>query len=310
MRIQQITPVCYRNINKTAQIPFSPNFGEVDYAGGFCDGFFRKTVPENENWYINHALKKSKKLGIKEFKQLSLIEKHQIRKKTNPEIREAADNSVRVGLALKQELDKTYGKDKYTFISIGTSPSGIGRIMEFSGVETKYLPISNLREIKTTKEILDKNPNIDKYKNFLEEQGITQEQIDKSDKTMLFFDFTSTGHSLYMFQKMMGELFGIDTDSKKVCFIPINKELNSIQTSKTSPHVTKREISEYVGKYMGACEIDKMGGIPHLSYDELEEINDCKNDENKESKLFNFFVIDRLRNLGFMENNPRNDNSL
>ena len=54
----------------------------------------------------------------------------------------------------------------------------------------------------------------------------------------------------------------------------------------------------------------KIGGIAHLPISQLDEINECKNFESLDAKMYNFALIDKLSKKGILKNNPNNKNSL
>ena len=53
--------------------------------------------------------------------------------------------SVHSAIQMKEYFDEEYGKDGWAFVSIGTSPAGIGKALEFMGEDVRYVPISDLR---------------------------------------------------------------------------------------------------------------------------------------------------------------------
>ena len=72
------------------------------------------------------------------------------------------------------------------------------KFIEFMGVETHYLPISNFR-LFTEPTIFSMIKNQEKgrkaYGKFLKSQGISRAEIEKSDKAYVFYDYYSTGKS-------------------------------------------------------------------------------------------------------------------
>ena len=191
------------------------------------------------------------------------------------------------------------------FVCIGTSPAPLARVLEFSGVETKYLPITGLRpyyEDDAYKKFTDKFSN---YQTFLNEQGLSKEEIENSDKKYLFYDYTFTGRSLHVFKQMMKENFGLDlpnvhySSADYLCYSSCAKKIDPPEYA-----------INYVKKYMLESFSETIGGVPHLAIERIDAIEECKNFEMKTAKEYNFALIDRLHKLGKLKNNPNNKNSL
>lgn len=247
---------------------------------------------------------RSKKFTIENYNSLSKLEK-QVLRCSGTEAKEAAEKSLEMGLKVKEHLDKIYGEGKYVYVSIGTSPSGVGRVLEFMGVETKYLPISGLSSCFEHDIYKNFYEETLEYNEFLKEQGISQEQIEKSDKTYLFFDYTRSGRSLKVFENMMKECFGITSD--KVKYRSFDYECYSASAKKIEP---EKYALDYVKKYIENEEIEKFGGVPHLPLWQIDDIHECRNFESICAKKFNFLIIDSLRKKKMLKNNPSNDSLL
>lgn len=246
----------------------------------------------------------SQKFTIEDYKSLSKIEKR-VLMSTSTDAQEAAEKSLQMGLKVKEHLDKSYGEGKYVFVCIGTSPSGIARVLEFMGVETKYLPISGLKACYENDLYKTFYEESGEYKKFLEEQGISQEQIDKSDKTYLFFDYTRSGCSLKVFKNMMKEFFGITSD--KIHYNSFDFECYSASAKNIDP---EQYAIDYIRKYVEYEEIAQFGGVPHLPLWEIADIDECKNYESIDAKKFNFLIIDALSKKKLLKQNPLNSNLL
>lgn len=249
-------------------------------------------------------LSRFRKFDISSYNSLSKAEKAVLRK-TSSQAQDAADKTIKMGLKLKEHLDKQYGEDKYVFVSIGTSPSGIGRVMEFSGVETKYLPISGLKHYYEDDAYKEFEEDFPEYIEFLAEQGLTKEKMSNSDKVYLFYDYTLTGKSLAVFQKMMREDFDLDNENMK--FKSLDYECYSASTEKNSP---AQYAFDYVKEYITDEKIAGFGGVPHLPIWEICWIEECKHKPKEMYKRFNFLVIDALHQKKMLKENPANKNSL
>lgn len=252
----------------------------------------------------NRIYSRSKKFTIDDYNSLSKLEKAVLREASSSS-RKAADDSLRVGLKVKEKLDKYKGEDNYVFCCIGTSPSGVARVLEFSGVETKYLPISHLNWLHNVNDWQRHSDKLGNYKDFLTEQGLSPERVAASDKKFLFYDFVQQGMSLFVFEKMMREHFGLDLPN--VSFNNFNYLCQSACAEKIDP---PQYSIDYIENYMNVPNIAKYGGVPHLNIEDIDKIIECKNFESLEAKKFNFCIIDTLAKRGLLKQNPLNKNSL
>ena len=252
----------------------------------------------------NRILSRCQKFTIADYKSLTKLEKA-VLGEINPCAKQAAVDSVNVGLKVKEHLDARHGNGNYVFCCIGTSPSGIARVLEFAGVETKYLPISQLYlydEDDKYHQFADKYP---KYREFLEEQGLGAEKVSKSKKDYLFYDYIYSGRSLSVFKKLIGEYFGLNLPNVAVhsadylCYSACAKKIDP-----------PKYAVDYVDRYMKEQNICSLGGVPHLPLSHIDEIDECRKYESPDAKMFNFFVIDELAKKGLLKNNPRNRSSL
>jgi len=244
------------------------------------------------------------KFDIQNYDSLSKVEKSILRN-TGKDAEIAAEDSLIMGIKVKEDLDKRYGEDNYVFCSIGTSMSGVARVLEFMGVETKYLPISGLKYLYKEHIYRDYGGKFPVYGQFLKEQGITKEEIDSSRKQYLMFDFTNSGQSLRTFKQIMQEIFGIE--GKNVRFSSADYECYAASAKKIDPEQYARD---YVEKYMLNEEMEKYCGVAHLPIWELDKIDECKSYESENAKRFNFFLIDKLKRKGLLKYNPANKTSL
>lgn len=240
------------------------------------------------------------KFDIERYKALSKTEKEAIREVSHTAVKLAAQENLDQGLKLKAYLDSFYGKGKYVFVCIGTSPSCLARVMEFSGVETKYLPISGLGRAINYENIKKKILPADEYINFLHQQGLSNEEIEKSNKHYLFFDYTNSGKTMEFFEQIMSQDFGID--SPMIEYLSLADELQKAN----SKIFSKDTSEEYIRKYLNLSYAEHFGGIPHLHYSELSDINETIKTESQRGKQYNFFIIDALSKRKLAKDNPKN----
>ena len=124
MKIQSINPLYqYKNI------PINNNFANKVNNASTQDTFITSFKAKDERVTLaNKALSKQNKLDINSYKNLSLKEKFAIHTTTLLSTKEQAKETVKIAKFLKDTLDKDYGKNKYVFVSIGTSPACIGTV--------------------------------------------------------------------------------------------------------------------------------------------------------------------------------------
>ena len=247
---------------------------------------------------------RSQKFTIDDYNSLSRLEKSILREASSTYFKDA-DENIQVGLKVKEKLDKYHGENGYVFVSIGTSPAPIARVLEFMGVETKYLPITGLRpyyEDDKYKQFIGKFEN---YQKFLNEQGLSADRVKKSDKEFLFYDYTYSGQSLHVFKQMMKEYFGLNlpnvhfSSADFLCYSSCAKKIDPPDYA-----------VEYVKKYMLNSNGETIGGIPHLPIERIDAIEECKAYESLSAKSYNFALIDRLNKMKKLKQNPNNKNSL
>lgn len=247
---------------------------------------------------------RSQRFKIEDYEKLTKLEKSVLRE-TSSYFEDYADENIQIALKVKEKLDKYHGENQYIFCCIGTSPAPLARTLEFMGVETKYIPISGLRPYYESdiKEMFgDKFPP---YQKFLDEQGLSASEVKNSNKQYLFYDYLYTGKSLDVFKRMMKEHFGLD--SKNVSYSSVDFLCYSSCAKKIDP---PQYAVDYVEKYMRQENAAKIGGIAHLPISQLDKINECKNFESLDAKMYNFALIDKLSKKGILKNNPNNKNSL
>ncbi len=285
-----------RNKTEVCSVPVSLQTG---------DTFEPQYATEKE--ITKNVLSRLRKFSIKDYKSLDNNKIHALRTvcELEEKTKRASDDNIKMALTLKPYLDEKYGKDKYVFVSIGRSPAGIARVMEFMGVETKYLPISGLRSYPDVYCALGAAKGLKEYGEFLKKQGISNDNISKSDKQYLFFDYTYRGKSLKFFSQMIRNYYGINHNNMH--FLSIWDSLKDAAKDDTS---LLRQISEYVTIYLTNSGIEPYGGIAELQVNKLFNINSCKKFESEDAKKFNFLVIDKLNQSVLLKENIKNRKSL
>lgn len=269
------------------------------------DTFEPRYSKEKEITYS--VLSKIRKFTIKDYRGLDNNKIRALRTvcESDEKTKKASSDNIKMALMLKPYLDEKYGKDKYVFVSIGRSPAGIARVLEFMGVETKYLPISGLRNYPDVYCALGASKGLKEYGEFLKKQGISNAGISKSDKKYLFFDYTYTGKSLRAYSEIIRDYYGINHNNMH--FLSIWDSLKDAAKDDTA---LLRQIAEYVTRYLVNSGIEPYGGVSELQVHKLFNINSCKKFESDKAKKFNFLIIDELSKKSLLKENPANKKSL
>ncbi len=227
---------------------------------------------------------------LKKLKYLS-IDKH---------TKDVAAKSLECAEMLKKYLDDEY-KDNYVLVSIGTSPAGVMRAMEFMGSDVRYIPISNLYVLNSSKNLekdLEKI-NTKKYKKFLSGAGISPSNINNQNKKYIFYDYTFSGISLNMVKNAMENHLGID--SSKTDFRSLNYDLLDLTIKESVDKYVM--VNDYVDEYLKHSNISPYSGIPHLDCRHLENIDKLLAKPKKQKpKDFNFALL-----YGIEKNRKKNN---
>ena len=255
----------------------------------------------------NKVLERSRKFGLGEFLSLRKAEKTALKKITEEDLENDAKINTKIGLKLRDKLDNEYGKNKYVFVCIGTSPSGIARVMEFSGVETKYIPISHFNQPDCLKKIQKPKKYYKEYLKYLKDLGFEKNKMLEKNKKYLFFDYTHTGTTLSNIKHILEKTLKLPPE--KMEFKSLNRELESLAKLSSPDYIDElMEISNYIDKYLTDCAISVIGGVPHLPYEHLELLAEKINTENDLAKLYNFNIMNLLQEEGELRYTKENTN--
>lgn len=281
----------------------------VAFNGLFTDIFTIKDKEAYNKKISEKVLGKTDKVDLDFYNKTTKKERSIISQTIDDKMRDVVDYNFQVGVEFKKYLDKKYGKDKYVFVSIGTSPAGIGKVLQYMGAEVKFLPMSALNADDAS-EILAKDEKGKKaYKKFLNEQGISTENIKNSDKQYLFYDYAYRGITIKRFEEVLKNIFDVDTDLDNVHFIKLNDEIPSVQ--RNSLWLTRQVSDDYIDKYLRFPYVERYAGMPHLKYNELDKIDDVKKEKHDlETKKFIFETIYKLDKKGVLKNNPLNEKNI
>ncbi len=217
----------------------------------------------------------------------------------------AAGATMELAFDLKSALDEKYGENGYVFTAIGQSPSLIAKVFECMGVETKYLPISNLGEKGVDIDILFEEKTIENYGKILKRQNLTKEALENSDKKVIFYDYTSSGATLAILEYFMQKAYKLPYS--KIEFRSLNEDLQSCAYNSDNAE-------NYIKTFLEDRWSSKFTSIDHLPHKKIADT--AMDDRNLtrhrfcEPKLFNFLIMDELNKMGLLKENPANRNSL
>ena len=186
---------------------------------------------------------------------------------------------------LKKSLDEYYGKDKYTFVSVGRSPSTIARCISKRGVPTIYCPISNLgnEQYKDARGTFF----FHRYLNYLKSLGLKPDEVAKSSRKFLVYDYTQSGESLRNFEKILVDDLKLPRD--KVVARSINQDIADIEQNKD-------DVLDFIMDMFTCSDAERYGGVPYFpttclrSPRNVKLNSDCQLGYNQ----FTFSLQDRL----------------
>lgn len=239
---------------------------------------------------------KEKKFSLDIFNQLSLREKALLHRATPTDALTAARATTPVALAFKTFLNQKYGEGNYNFVALGRSPVPIARVLEFSSVPVKYLPISCLQG-DVIKEIISFfNPK--SYLKYMDSIGLSFDKLEASHKKTILYDYTCRGNSLRIMEQFFKQIAAIP---KKITeFRSLNKDLMSpefleILENQYNPK-NKTNIEHFINFYLGESFAEKYSHIPKLPYYKVDEIfQKLSKQENIKSKFYTFQVLNILK---------------
>lgn len=207
---------------------------------------------------------KSGKFNIQDYKNLSKTEKEFISENIPNEIKELAMVNVGVGIALKQAFDDKYGEGNYKFISLGTSPALTAKVMELMGADVVYLPMS-YAHTTCTKHWLQESPYIDFYKGYMENIGLTNENLRKENKRGIICDYTVSGRSLELSEFMLKGPLGLDES-----LLDTYTMNNLIQNS---PYIQEDVKDRYLNELLKKEKAADYCDVPHFSFIDKRPFN-------------------------------------
>ena len=209
--------------------------------------------------------------------------------------RELAKETVYLANLTEKMLDEEYGKDNWVFVSIGTSPAGIGKALQIMGHDVRYVPITAFGRMNDAS-YLSGQKGAGDYKNFLDKIGLNKETISKDKRDYVVCDYTASGDTLDNVQFVARNKLGIDDEN--VDYVSINNALEHYAIDNYSIRDFNK-VEEYIERHMGFETIGEICGVPHLHYKNLENIHTLlMEDKNTPERNFELALAYYIKNGG------------
>ena len=194
----------------------------------------------------------------------------------------------------EEMLDTNCGKDNWVFVSIGTSPAGVGKALELMGHDVRYAPISEVGFGQSTREYSTNINEHSLYIKFLDSIGLTKEKINNSDKNYVFTDYTVNGNTLAAVKKFAYEK-GVNPN--KAYFMSLNNALTSYADWRVWDTEKIFDMDAYFNDLCKFEKLEKYVGIPHVPYYETDSINKCleNKEKTKPAKDFEYALLECIR---------------
>lgn len=271
---------------------------------GSCD-----TVDFKGSDIYDRALSKLQNITKEEYAGLTEEEKAVLRAKLYDNsipglanVKEDVDIHQYAAEAVRQVFDKEFGRNNYVVIAAGRSLSSISKLLEMKiGKENvKNIPMSNMQRFFTNAEKYDdyssvienyKNPpQFDEFKRYLDQVGLSREQINNSGKKYIIMDYESSGASLDAAYTVLTDDCLLGNEKRNVYSVSINDLLSCIpmqdklgELCENLDHSRYKKYS-FVNQYnLGRSNINEAADYSIL----------CKNKHSLDTlKLFGFALLD------------------
>lgn len=161
------------------------------------------------------------------YERMSFFSKAFLRKCTPIRMQELAKTACDIAFKIKNKFDNQYGENNYMIIAVGRSIASLTEILKFIGVNSTVIPLSELR-FYLPAYISD----IDIYKKYLDQIGLTREKIRKNpDTKFILMDYAVSGDSLSTAKEFLEkqELLGKSDNFIDREINPMIKSLKTIQ---------------------------------------------------------------------------------
>lgn len=199
------------------------------------------------------------------------------------------DDVIALSHIIIDNLDKTYGKDKYVFCSIGKSPALFANVLEAMGIESKICRYSARKDLCKFHFCNNRyQQTYDEYKAYLNHLGLDSKTIKNSDKTYVFVDYVMGGRNLKTFQEIIEDpTIGLKLDNVK--FENMNKFFYNENGVDENSHKYLKYMEYSTFKPYAIVPLDK--SIPFIKRQYSHVQNKPWSDE---IKLFRFALFDKI----------------
>lgn len=245
-------------------------------------------------------LRKVETFGLKEYNALTKNEIKTLRNSLDEKLIRDRDTIIMLAEIVKKNLEKKF-PEGYVFVSIGNSPNIIAKALEHQRVDVKYCPVSELKMeqsdfIHNIKNRGTYQRGLEVYKNYLDEIGLSQKDINDSNKKICFIDYTFTGNSLKNFETMLNSP-EIKLNSPKFKFLSLNNDL--ILHESGDDYAFLNKIIENKFEIM---DLKDYADYKTISLNTIYSAFDIKNRKSSDlPKLMDFAIIDKYKKEGIID---------
>ena len=255
---------------------------------------------------LKKALSKFKNLSISEYKLLTDKEKSVMRailKTQNYEIyKQETEQHNFAAEAIRQNLDKEYGKNNYTVITIGRSLASISKALaaRIGEDRVKNLPMSEISYFSKFTSVEDYQYYIDRLKrkynkndllDFLSKMQLSKEKINNTDHKYIIMDYSISEDSLRSAYALLTQDEILGNKNYNISYSPINELLPPhLMTSKVLSCLCRQDYKEYspIGKCVNLKKSDLNRAMNYLNFYNAQRI--------KDTQLFIFSLYDSFYN--------------
>ena len=168
----------------------------------------------------------------------------------------AAENIV-LASVFKETLDEAFGKGKYKFVSIGTSPACIAKVLKLTGSDVVSLPMS-FSKTSSAKKWLDNSPYLENYQRYMNECSLSNESLEAEGKVAVVCDFANSGRSLELAQYMLTGPLWLNKDNIRI--VTMNDIIQN------SDRISNEWKEKYMKEYLYQEQMEQYCDVPHFDF--------------------------------------------
>ena len=191
--------------------------------------------------------------------------------------KDLAYKSYEMAKLTEKMLDEKYGKNKWVFVSIGTSPAGIAKALELRNHDVRYLPISDVRRIRDDALSFYMSKEYPEYFEYLDSIRLRKDKINNDDKHYVFADFVFNGKTL---SRLKDFAYSRGVDPEKAHFLGLNDELDEYTRLKEDKKGNEKA-DYYFTYYCMTQHIEYYAAVPHIPYNDTSQIQEKLSYSNK-----------------------------